>query len=155
MSMPLSDIQATISKKTASFMKQSLWNGWWGSFTFSPPCGENYGVDAVQPASSNRPVDNCHWSCEPHSLHNKKTDANASVFFMERVTRLELATSTLARWRSTGWATPATNMMYYSRLFQNVNTFFLLFKIYFSKWRGSFSLLHSKTHTPAKPVIVI
>ena len=27
---------------------------------------------------------------------------------MERVTRLELATSTLARWRSTGWATPAS-----------------------------------------------
>ena len=26
---------------------------------------------------------------------------------LERVTRLELATSTLARWRSTGWATPA------------------------------------------------
>ena len=27
--------------------------------------------------------------------------------WLERVTRLELATSTLARWRSTGWATPA------------------------------------------------
>ena len=26
---------------------------------------------------------------------------------LERITRLELATSTLARWRSTGWATPA------------------------------------------------
>ena len=32
----------------------------------------------------------------------KKRLAFASRFFMERVTRLELATSTLARWRSTG-----------------------------------------------------
>ena len=34
-------------------------------------------------------------SCVPH------------IAILERVTRLELATSTLARWRSTGWATPA------------------------------------------------
>ena len=32
----------------------------------------------------------------------------AFLIFLERVTRLELATSTLARWRSTGWATPAS-----------------------------------------------
>ncbi len=36
------------------------------------------------------------------SVNKKKADAFASAFFMERVTRLELATSTLARWRSTG-----------------------------------------------------
>ena len=32
----------------------------------------------------------------------KATCFRKSLFFMERVTRLELATSTLARWRSTG-----------------------------------------------------
>ena len=32
----------------------------------------------------------------------------AFLIFLERVTRLELATSTLARWRSTRWATPAS-----------------------------------------------
>ena len=41
---------------------------------------------------------------EPSSPHNKnKRPSVRMVFvFMERVTRLELATSTLARWRSTG-----------------------------------------------------
>ena len=36
-------------------------------------------------------------------IEKEKPDAFASGFlFLERVTRLELATSTLARWRSTG-----------------------------------------------------
>ena len=36
-------------------------------------------------------------------FHKRKKDAVWRPFsFMERVTRLELATSTLARWRSTG-----------------------------------------------------
>ena len=37
----------------------------------------------------------------------KKPIAFAIGFFVERLTRLELATSTLARWRSTGWAKAA------------------------------------------------
>ena len=32
----------------------------------------------------------------------EKTSHKSDLSFMERVTRLELATSTLARWRSTG-----------------------------------------------------
>ena len=38
----------------------------------------------------------------PHNGEKRKTDFKRSPFFMERLTRLELATSTLARWRSTG-----------------------------------------------------
>ena len=41
------------------------------------------------------------------TIWNKERQAFL-IFFLERVTRLELATSTLARWRSTGWATPAS-----------------------------------------------
>ena len=50
-----------------------------------------------------------HWTVafkwfEPVTANIKKKDHTFvwSFFFMERVTRLELATSTLARWRSTG-----------------------------------------------------
>ena len=40
---------------------------------------------------------------EPLSAGPKRKDATfVASFFLERVTRLELATSTLARWRSTG-----------------------------------------------------
>ena len=40
---------------------------------------------------------------EPLSAEPKRKDATfVASFFLERVTRLELATSTLARWRSTG-----------------------------------------------------
>ena len=39
---------------------------------------------------------------------NKNSLCQRQRLFMERMTRLELATSTLARWRSTGWATSAT-----------------------------------------------
>ena len=39
---------------------------------------------------------------EPRILINAKKKHRSASFFMERITRLELATSTLARWRSTG-----------------------------------------------------
>ena len=45
-----------------------------------------------------------HLATVPYEIRNAKR----SLSFLERVTRLELATSTLARWRSTGWATPAS-----------------------------------------------
>ena len=42
-------------------------------------------------------------SFEPLQYSKKTTNRHRrSVVFLERVTRLELATSTLARWRSTG-----------------------------------------------------
>ena len=57
-----------------------------------------------------------------------------SLFLLlERVTRLELATSTLARWRSTGWATPATDMSYYSMMSEKVKHFFQKIQNIFSK----------------------
>ena len=40
-------------------------------------------------------------------IGHKKLGEFCVLFFMERMTRLELATSTLARWRSTRWATSA------------------------------------------------
>ena len=42
-------------------------------------------------------------------IGHKKLGEFCVLFFMERMTRLELATSTLARWRSTRWATSAYN----------------------------------------------
>ena len=44
-----------------------------------------------------------HLAVRANFIEKEKPDAFASGFlFLERVTRLELATSTLARWRSTG-----------------------------------------------------
>ena len=37
-----------------------------------------------------------------HGTEYYKRNAERSLLYLERVTRLELATSTLARWRSTG-----------------------------------------------------
>ena len=47
-----------------------------------------------------------HLAMAPYLIFDKK---------MERMTRLELATSTLARWRSTRWATPASRPLKRSR----------------------------------------
>ena len=46
-------------------------------------------------------IENKNRNCIPAGIHSW-VQRN-----LERATRLELATSTLARWRSTGWATPA------------------------------------------------
>ena len=60
----------------------------------------------VLPPSSRRQA-RVHWTLtfkwfEPLPYQKEKTSLLAGLFFLERVTRLELATSTLARWRSTG-----------------------------------------------------
>ena len=74
----------------------------------------HFGTDKSVPYESPLKIPIC-WVkpiCTLHFLKEKPTEN--SVGFMERVTRLELATSTLARWRSTGWATPARNMTHYT-----------------------------------------
>ena len=63
--------------------------------------GENQGIAAIELAASNSPLDCCIWWFEPQGPKRKDRFLSDTVF-MERVTRLELATSTLARWRSTG-----------------------------------------------------
>ena len=56
-----------------------------------------------QALAANSPPDCWNYFFEPVSrIIKKKTTQCVVFFFMERVTRLELATSTLARWRSTG-----------------------------------------------------
>ena len=64
----------------------------------------NYKVLAGPYPPSKSPPDSCIYIFEPVIANIKKKDHTFvwSFFFMERVTRLELATSTLARWRSTG-----------------------------------------------------
>ena len=63
------------------------------------------GFRASSPGGATRIWTGESWFCRPMPYHLAM--APYSIKKMERMTRLELATSTLARWRSTRWATSA------------------------------------------------
>ena len=78
-----------------------------------------------------------------------KKDLNQmiEVFSLERPTRLELATSTLARWRSTRWATPA-NMVPRAGIEPATRGFSVLCSTNWAIWASGWSVLHPKKWRP-------
>ena len=66
-------------------------------------CFAKINVRLRQAVAADSPPDcRIYLSSRRHRIIKKKTTLCVVFYFMERVTRLELATSTLARWRSTG-----------------------------------------------------
>ena len=82
----------------------------------------------------------------------KKTFVDWQRSFLERTTRLELATSTLARWRSTRWATSAfrischlfRNVTYYNGDDPICQAYFWIFLTFFvnacNPWKNCYTL---------------
>ena len=69
---------------------------------FSSPKGRKIKVSpGPYPATDSPPDCRILFSSHRHRIKKYRTP-NGVLYFLERVTRLELATSTLARWRSTG-----------------------------------------------------
>ena len=68
------------------------------------PSGHGAKCDFRRAGNQQLSTGQSHSDGSSHRSTTKKKDHTSvwSFFFMERVTRLELATSTLARWRSTG-----------------------------------------------------
>ena len=85
----------------------------------------------ISPPGRWRRVPESNWTiriCNP--LYNRFTNA-PTLFLMERETRFELATLTMARLCSTNWAIPASDVCHYIDLFFDVNKFLLIFLIFF------------------------
>ena len=86
---------------------QRLWSEWRDSLHSHSQGNENYGVVAVQPATSSCPPDSCIELFESRPIQSKNPgSAKAESGFLVRVARLELAASWSQTRRPTNWATP-------------------------------------------------